>query len=124
MARRVGAGDHRGALAQGVDGIWLAVLIGRPDDRGRRSPRPTAWSALFGPSAAVADHASTYLRLAFLGITPLLVMLAATGVLRGLQDTRTPLYVAVGRQPGQHRAQRRSWSTASVSASPAPRSAA
>ena len=28
MARRIGAGDTRGALAQGIDGIWLAVLIG------------------------------------------------------------------------------------------------
>ena len=28
VARRIGAGDARGALAQGVDGIWLAVLIG------------------------------------------------------------------------------------------------
>jgi putative MATE family efflux protein len=35
------------------------------------------------------------LRIAFLGTTPLLVMLATTGVLRGLQDTRTPLVVAV-----------------------------
>jgi putative MATE family efflux protein len=43
----------------------------------------------------VAGHAETYLRIAFLGTTPLLVMLATTGVLRGLQDTRTPLLVAV-----------------------------
>src|SRR4249919_1659056 len=28
VARRVGAGDLRGALSQGVDGVWLAVLIG------------------------------------------------------------------------------------------------
>src|SRR3954449_9550007 len=28
VARRIGAGDPRGALAQGVDGIWLAVVIG------------------------------------------------------------------------------------------------
>ena len=28
VARRVGAGDHKGALVQGVDGVWLAVLIG------------------------------------------------------------------------------------------------
>src|SRR5512134_3322911 len=28
VARRIGAGDPRGALAQGVDGIWLALLIG------------------------------------------------------------------------------------------------
>src|SRR5215212_3747135 len=28
VARRIGAGDARGALAQGIDGIWLAVIIG------------------------------------------------------------------------------------------------
>ena len=44
----------------------------------------------------MAEPATTYLRIAFLGVTPLLVMLATTGILRGLQDTRTPLFVAVG----------------------------
>src|SRR5687767_4216071 len=28
VARRIGAGDMRGALAQGIDGVWLAVFIG------------------------------------------------------------------------------------------------
>ena len=28
VARRIGAGDHRGALAQGIDGLWLALLLG------------------------------------------------------------------------------------------------
>src|SRR6188472_3208060 len=28
VARQIGAGDLRGAIAQGVDGVWLAVLIG------------------------------------------------------------------------------------------------
>jgi putative MATE family efflux protein len=50
---------------------------------------------LLGADADVAEPATTYLRIAFLGVTPLLVMLATTGILRGLQDTRTPLYVAV-----------------------------
>ncbi|MBA2464761.1 MAG: MATE family efflux transporter [Nocardioidaceae bacterium] len=95
VARRIGAGDVRGALAQGVDGVWLAVLIGVPTTVA--GVASTGWLvSLFGADPAVADHASTYLRLAFLGVTPLLVMLAATGVLRGLQDTRTPLLVAVG----------------------------
>jgi putative MATE family efflux protein len=49
-----------------------------------------------GAHGAVVDQGTTYLRIAVLGVTPLLVMLAATGVLRGLQDTRTPLLVAVG----------------------------
>jgi putative MATE family efflux protein len=51
--------------------------------------------AAFGPVPEVRDAAETYLRIAFLGTVPLLVMLATTGVLRGLQDTRTPLVVAV-----------------------------
>lgn len=95
VARRLGAGDLRGAITQGVDGIWLAVLIG--------TLATLIGSALVGPLVAlfdvgpqVATHAETYLRVALLGITPLLVMLATTGVLRGLQDTRTPLVVAIG----------------------------
>ena len=28
VARQVGAGNTRGALAQGIDGLWLAALIG------------------------------------------------------------------------------------------------
>ena len=43
VARHLGAGDTRGALAQGIDGIWLAVLIGTLAT-GRRDPadRPAA----------------------------------------------------------------------------------
>jgi MATE family, multidrug efflux pump len=94
VARRIGAGDLRGALAQGVDGLWLAVGIGLAGTvLGVLLTEPLVGA--FGAGPEVTDFASTYLRLAFLGLTPLLVMLAATGVLRGLQDTRTPLVVAV-----------------------------
>jgi putative MATE family efflux protein len=94
VARRVGAGDARGALTQGVDGMWLAVLLGLVTTVA--GVPLSAWLVgLFGPQPDVDGYATTYLRLAFLGVTPLLVMLAATGVLRGLQDTRTPLVVAV-----------------------------
>ncbi len=95
VARRVGAGDLRGALAQGIDGIWLAILIGA-SATAAGLPLARWLVGLFGAGAAVDAEATTYLRWAFLGVTPLLVMLAATGVLRGLQDTRTPLLVAVG----------------------------
>jgi len=94
VARRIGAGDLRGALAQGIDGLWLAVGIGLVGTvLGVLLTRPLVGA--FGAGEEVTDLASTYLRLAFLGLTPVLVMLAATGVLRGLQDTRTPLVVAV-----------------------------
>jgi putative MATE family efflux protein len=94
VARHVGAGDLRGALAQGVDGLWLAVGIGVVATvLGVALTGPLV--AAFGVGASVSDPAATYLRIAFLGTVPLLLMLAATGVLRGLQDTRTPLVVAV-----------------------------
>ena len=94
VARRLGAGDLRGALAQGIDGVWLAVLIGVPVTLAGLLLTPRLVD-LFGAGPAVAVPAATYLRIAFLGTTPLLVMLATTGILRGLQDTRTPLAVAV-----------------------------
>ena len=94
VARHLGAGDLRGALAQGIDGLWLAVVIGVVATVGGVLLTPTLVGA-FDVGPLIADHAETYLHIAFLGTTPLLVMLAATGVLRGLQDTRTPLLVAV-----------------------------
>ncbi len=94
VARRLGAGDLRGALAQGIDGLWLAVLLGVLLTAGT-APLAGRLVALFRVSPEVAEQAVAYLRIGILGITPLLLMLAATGVLRGLQDTRTPLVVAI-----------------------------
>ncbi|AZS86204.1 MATE family efflux transporter [Streptomyces griseoviridis] len=93
VARRVGAGDLPAAIRQGMDGIWLALLIGAAVIA---VALPTAPSlvALFGASDTAAPYATTYLRISVLGIPAMLVVLAATGVLRGLQNTRTPLYVA------------------------------
>ncbi|MEU1591885.1 MATE family efflux transporter [Streptomyces sp. NPDC005708] len=93
VARRVGAGDLRAAIRQGVDGIWLALLLGAALIV---VVLPTAPGIvdLFGASQTAAPYATTYLRISALGIPAMLVVLAATGVLRGLQDTRTPLYVA------------------------------
>jgi putative MATE family efflux protein len=94
VARQVGAGHRAAALTQGVDGLWLAVLIGvLATAVGVLLTDPLV--ALFGPAEDVARAATTYLRLAWLGLLPMLLILAATGVLRGLRDTRTPLYVAV-----------------------------
>jgi putative MATE family efflux protein len=94
VARQVGAGNTRGALVQGVDGLWLAALIGVLVT-GVVLPIARPVVRLFGPGPRVEDLAVTYLQIALLGAVPMLLMLAATGVLRGLQDTRTPLAVAV-----------------------------
>ncbi|RZI88207.1 MAG: MATE family efflux transporter, partial [Microbacterium sp.] len=94
VARRIGAGDLRGAISAGIDGIWLAVAIGAPVTVVGLVATPEL-VGLFGAGADVAHQAELYFRTAVLGAVPLLVMLAATGILRGLQDTRTPLVVAV-----------------------------
>ncbi|WP_432012017.1 MATE family efflux transporter [Streptomyces cucumeris] len=95
VARRIGAGDPAGAIRQGMDGIWLALLLGALVVA-VAIPAAPALADLFGASETAAPHATTYLRISTLGIPAMLVVLAATGVLRGLQNTRTPLYVAVG----------------------------
>ncbi|NBE52787.1 MATE family efflux transporter [Streptomyces boluensis] len=94
VARRVGAGDMPSAIRQGMDGIWLALLIGVAVVA-VIVPTAPAVVDLFGASATAAPHAITYLRISALGIPAMLIVLAATGVLRGLQDTKTPLYVAI-----------------------------
>lgn len=95
VARRVGAGDLQAAIRQGMDGIWLALLLGAVVVAVVLPTAPSLIS-LFGASDAVAPYAITYLRISAFGIPAMLVVLAATGVIRGLQDTRTPLYVAIG----------------------------
>ncbi|MGW4977998.1 MATE family efflux transporter [Streptomyces mirabilis] len=95
VARRVGAGDLRAAIRQGMDGIWLALLLGAVVIA-VVLPTAPALVELFGASHTAAPYATTYLRISSLGIPAMLIVLASTGVLRGLQDTKTPLYVAVG----------------------------
>ncbi|MEG3629890.1 MATE family efflux transporter [Streptomyces poriticola] len=94
VARRVGAGDLQAAIRQGMDGIWLALLLGAAVVA-IVVPTAPALVDLFGASHTAAPYATTYLRISALGIPAMLVVLAATGVLRGLQNTRTPLYVAI-----------------------------
>jgi len=92
VARQLGAGDLRTALAQGVDGLWLAALIGVVAAAATAILTPQIIDVL-GASDVVAPLAESFLLVSAAGIPPMLVVLAATGVLRGLQDTRTPLVV-------------------------------
>ncbi|WP_129841479.1 MATE family efflux transporter [Streptomyces sp. RFCAC02] len=94
VARSVGAGDLATAIRRGMDGVWLALLLGTVLFTVVLATAP-ALVDLFGASATAAPHATTYLRVSAAGIPPMLMVLAATGILRGLQDTRTPLRVAV-----------------------------
>ncbi|MEU2082181.1 MATE family efflux transporter [Streptomyces albus] len=95
VARRLGADDLPAALRQGIDGVWLALLLGLAVIAVVVPTAPWLIDA-FGASATAAPYGTAYLRVSALGIPAMLIVLAATGVLRGLQDTKTPLYVAVG----------------------------
>jgi putative MATE family efflux protein len=94
VARQLGAGHRAAAIRQGIDGLWLAVAIGA-------AVLAVAWPLAprivlaFGAGSAVSGQAITYLRISLIGAPAMLAVLAGTGVLRGLQDTRTPLFVAV-----------------------------
>ncbi len=94
VARRLGAGDRLAALTGGLDGLVLAVLVGVLLAVGLELALP-AVVGLYGVEPEVAALALTYLRIAALGLPSVLLLLAATGVLRGLQDARTPLVVVV-----------------------------
>jgi putative MATE family efflux protein len=95
VARRVGAGDRGGALQQGIDGLWLAAGIGVAVAVAGEVLAPAAVGAFHAPPE-VTEQAVTYLRWSVPGVPAMLVVLAATGVLRGMLDTRTPLAVAAG----------------------------
>ena len=94
VARRLGAGDRLAALTGGIDGLVLAVLVGVVLTLALELALP--WVVgFYGVEPEVGALGRTYLRVAALGLPSVLVLLAGTGVLRGLQDTRTPLVVVV-----------------------------
>jgi putative MATE family efflux protein len=94
VARQLGAGHRQAAIRLGVDGIWLAVAIGI-GVLALGWPFAPEIVRIFGATPEVSQGAVTYLRISLFGAPSMLVILAGTGVLRGLQDTRTPLAVAV-----------------------------
>lgn len=94
VARRFGAGDIAGGIRDGVDGLWLATVLGAAAIAIGWPLGPAMVEAL-GASSDVAPYAVAYLRVSLLSTPFLLVVMAGTGVLRGLQDARTPLVVAV-----------------------------
>lgn len=94
VARRLGADDLTGALRSGVSGVWLGLGLGALAALACAAGADTVigW---FGTSPEIEEHAVTYLRVSAFGLPAMLMILATTGILRGLQDVRTPLVVAV-----------------------------
>jgi putative MATE family efflux protein len=94
VARQLGAGHREAAIRLGIDGLWLAAAIGLVV-LGAGWPLSPLLVHAFGGTPGVSHEAIIYLRISLLGAPGMLIVLAGTGILRGLQDTRTPLLVAV-----------------------------
>lgn len=92
-ARYFGANKPAGAYRLGIDGLWLALGLGA-----LLSTALLVWGdsvvSWFGPAPDVADQATRYVHASALGIPGMLLVLAATGVVRGALDVKTPLIVA------------------------------
>ncbi|MGO2030017.1 MAG: MATE family efflux transporter [Glutamicibacter ardleyensis] len=93
VARAIGAGQLSKAMAAGRDGMWFAVALGvLLSLAGFIFARPLV--RLLGGEGQSLEFAVDYIMYSMPGLTAMLLVLAATGVLRGMQDTKTPLVVA------------------------------
>lgn len=92
-AKHFGAGNQTAGLQAGLDALWLALFCGLGATLVLLlfSPQLITW---LGASPTAFPHAVSYLQFAAPGLVGMLISLAATGTLRGLLDTRTPLLVA------------------------------
>ncbi|MGY1774118.1 MATE family efflux transporter [Blastococcus sp. SYSU D00813] len=96
-ARRAGAGDRAGAVAEGVQATWLAVALGAGVLLLFQVLAGPLTRLLAGGGGEVAEAGEEWLRVASLGAPLLLVSLAGNGWLRGVQELRRPVrYVLAG----------------------------
>ena len=92
VSRRLGAGNMSGALADGMAGMALGLLLGSAIAVATWLWGPELVEAL-GARGDVASQAVTYLNIVAVCFPMLLAATAGVGVLRGLQDTRTTFVV-------------------------------
>ncbi|MFM2069835.1 MAG: hypothetical protein RLZZ623_98 [Actinomycetota bacterium] len=94
VAVRRGRGDLAGAAADALQALWLSIAIGLVVAAALFvAARPMM--NLLAHDRQVVDQAVTYLRISTIGVPFQLVMIAATGYLYGLPDTKRPFIVAL-----------------------------
>jgi putative MATE family efflux protein len=94
-ARRFGAGDRSAAVAEGVQASWLALFTGvLLAVLAQAFAGPLAGALASDP--ATAHAAAGWLRIAACGAPGLLLAAAGNGWMRGVQDTRRPLFFVLG----------------------------
>lgn len=93
-ARAFGAGDRPRAVAEGVQASWIALGVGAVIVAAVFGAAPWITGALV-PDAQVAADAAGWLRIAVFGVPAILLSMAGNGWLRGVQDTRRPVYFVI-----------------------------
>lgn len=95
VARFVGAGDDRGAARIGVQALLMAVSIGICVTlAGVLFAGPVV--RILGAGPGFEPLAESYLRIRVLSATAVLIAQVGHGWLRGAQNTRVPMFIAVG----------------------------
>ena len=94
VGRLIGAGDHRRAAQQAVQGLWLAAAVGAVL-AAAAFVLADPLLRILGADGEVLAQGRIYLRISIFGLPGMLITLAGVGYLRGLQDTLRPLKVAV-----------------------------
>ncbi len=94
VARYLAADQPEPAVRHTLNAVWLALLLGVAfTGLGLLASRPLGRA--LGAEGEVLSLFLVYYRIRILALTPLLVTLVGHGLFRGLQDTRTPLYITV-----------------------------
>ncbi len=92
VARAFGAGDQSEIDSLGIQAFWLACLCGiSVTIAGVLLARPVV--ELLGARGPVLTFAEPYLRIRVLSAAPVLLVQAAQGWMRGVQDTKTPMII-------------------------------
>lgn len=94
VSRHHGAGDERSAFELGMSALWLALLLGL--GLGLLTAAASRMlSRALASSDQVAELAHDYLLISSLAVPAMLLILAATGAMRGVLDLRTPLIATI-----------------------------
>lgn len=94
VSRHHGAGDERTAFGLAVSSLWLAAGLGLVLGVLTAATSGVLGNAL-SSSDEVAGFAQDYLVVSALALPAMLLILAATGAMRGVLDLRTPLIATI-----------------------------
>ncbi|MFQ6398211.1 MATE family efflux transporter [Nocardia sp. KC 131] len=93
-SRRHGAGDERGAVAEGVQATWIAVVLGALILVAVQAFAIPLTSVIAG-GGDIAAEALVWVRIALFGVPLILISMAGNGWMRGVQETRRPLLFVI-----------------------------